>query len=46
VLRTVGMRKVDGEGSQHCYELVGYCYVDGLRRDEVDIENAKTVYLQ
>jgi Heterokaryon incompatibility protein (HET) len=46
VLRTVGMREVDGEGSQHCYELVGICYLDGLKRDKVDIGNGTKIYLQ
>lgn len=46
VLRPGGMRMVDRGGTQHCFELVGCCYVDGLRRGEVDINNSKTVYLQ
>jgi hypothetical protein len=46
VLRSVGMRKVNGKGDQPCYQIVGHCYVDGLGKDDLDWQAGKQIYLQ
>ncbi|KAG7293453.1 hypothetical protein NEMBOFW57_003504 [Staphylotrichum longicolle] len=35
-----------GQGGGERYELIGYCYVDGLERDGLDWEGVKEIYLE